>query len=414
MTSVTTFTPPLSDDIAQEETRVLAQPAGRQPKLSLEWVREQISAGGTRAKFAGFYRKCKIADQFYFNDFTFAVPEGGTMIRLGTGHSIVNTLVAHVSPQFLDIEVPPAGPRAQARAERQAKFLSGAHHMMEQETQYGRREVAKHAGLYGIAWEKVEFDIQTWGGFPQPPGEDEFADDYLERLDRAMDRRKTTFPIVSEAVNPQELFWDVNSRTPQWIVRFTKMDSEWINAHFPAWKGQKGKVDFIEAWTGTHVMYVADDRIAMAPRKHGYEALPWVPYRPQTGLRTIGNKPEQLYRGVLDGLIDMLRAQSRMASQYLDITSRVAWSTADWTGPPGMTQGRWLLTTLRRGRATTSHRTSSGKRTRSRRRPRRLSKPNRYFQRPSKRTRFPPSAGVSGQREQPRGSTQRYWPGLQP
>jgi hypothetical protein len=332
------YQPPLTHDVSLQETKLLAKPAGFQPKLTLEWIRQQVSAGGARSGFAAFYKKCKVADEFYFNSFEFDVPEGGNMIRLGTGHSIINTLVAHVSPAFIDIDVPPAGSRSQARAERTAKFLSGLNHMMEQNTQYGRREIAKHAGLYGVAWEKVEFNVQEWGGFPEPPGEDEDASNYLERLDEAIDRRQAKCPIVSEAINPQELFWDVNSRTPQWVVRFTRMDSEWVRAHFPKWKGQSGKVDFIEAWTGTHVMYVADDRIAMDAREHGYHALPWVMYRPQTGLRTLGNKPEQLYRGSLDGLIDMLRAQSRMASQHLDITSKVAWPTADWTGPRGVVE----------------------------------------------------------------------------
>jgi hypothetical protein len=34
----------------------------------------------------------------------------------------------------------------------------------------------------------------------------------------------------------------------------------------------------------------------------------------------------------------MMRAESRLASQYLDIVAQSAWQTKDFTGPPGITE----------------------------------------------------------------------------
>ena len=69
------------------------------------------------------------------------------MLRLGTAQSVVNSLVAHVTPQFIDISVPAPGARGQARAENMEKFLTGANHMIEQFTPT-RREIAKHTCLH--------------------------------------------------------------------------------------------------------------------------------------------------------------------------------------------------------------------------------------------------------------------------
>jgi hypothetical protein len=331
---------PVTGEAADVQRQFSAGTPGNSRKITLDWVRQQMSTGaGQRAKFNAFYRKCQKADEYMLSSFNFAVPNGANMVRLGTAHSIINTLVAHVSPQFMDISVPPPGPRGQARAEKIEKFLTGAHHMLEQNTQYGRRELAKHCGLYGISWRKIEFDIQRWARFPEPPGEDEPADDYLDRLNEVEEKRGTLWPIIGEAVNPQTVVWDTNSREPRWLIHFYKLDAVEIHARFPDWEGpQSGEVDFWEVWTDTHVAYVADNRWALAPRNHGYAKLPWTMYRPQTGLRTVGSKPEHLYRGLLDSLFEMLEAQSRLGSQLLDITSKVAWSTEDWSGPPAITQ----------------------------------------------------------------------------
>ena len=324
---------------AEVQTQFAAGTPGHSRKITLDWVRQQMSTGaGQRAKFNAFYRKCQKADNYMLSDFKFSVPDGANMVRLGTAHSIINTLVAHVSPQHIDIDVPPPGPRGLARAEKIEKFLTGAHHMLEQNTQYGRRELAKHCGLYGVAWRKIEFDIQRWAKFPEPPDEDEAADDYLDRLNEVEEKRGNLWPIIGEAVNPQTVTWDTNSREPRWLIHFYKLESTEIHARFPNWEGPlSGEVDFWEVWTDTHVAYVADNRWALAPRRHGYSKLPWTMYRPQTGLRTVGSKPDHLYRGLLDSLFEMLEAQSRLGSQLLDITGKVAWSTEDWSGPPAIT-----------------------------------------------------------------------------
>ena len=133
----------------QEAIKLEAANPVDEPELTLHWIREKADAG--RDLFQKFKNQCEDLDDFFLNDFDFSVPDNGTMIRLGTAQSVINTLVAHVSPQFLDISVPPPGPRGQARAEIMEKFLTGAHHMIEHRTPV-YRELTKHAGLYGIAW----------------------------------------------------------------------------------------------------------------------------------------------------------------------------------------------------------------------------------------------------------------------
>ena len=332
--------PSITGEAAEKQTEFLRGRPGSSIPLTIDWVRQQMSTGnGSRGRFGAFYAKCRRADNYVLSNFTFSVPDGRNMIRLGTAHSILNTLVAHVSPQHLDVSVPAPSSRATARAEKMQNFLLGAHHMMEQNTQYGRREIAKHAGLYGVAWRKIEYDPQQWEGFPNVPEEDEPAEEFLERLHETIDRRGEQWPILGTAVNPQTVVWDTASREPRWIIHFYRLDATHVKARFPSWDGPaQGEVDFWEVWTDTHVGYVANNRWALEPMRHGYEALPWTMYRPQTGLLTIGRKPEDLYRGILDSLFEMLEAQSRLASQLVDITGTVAWPSNDWTGPPGSTE----------------------------------------------------------------------------
>lgn len=308
-----------------------------EPELSLFWIAEKSATGNEI--FRNFKNQCKMLDDFFLNDFDFSVPENGTMIRLGTAQSVINTLVAHVSPQFLDISVPPPGPRGQARAENMEKFLTGAHHMIEHRSPV-YRELTKHAGLYGIAWEKLEFIANEWSDFPEPPPHMEEDETYRERVQDVIEKRSITWPIKSIAVNPQNLVWDMNNGTqPRWVIYEYQVDAEWVQAHFPEWgKYTKGFVKFQEVWTASQVAYVANNEWVMQPRRHGYGRLPWIMYWPQMGLDTGSSEPEKLYMGLLNGSIEMIRAQSQLASHYIDIVGKSAWPTLEFTGPPGITE----------------------------------------------------------------------------
>jgi len=308
-----------------------------EPELSLFWIAEKSATGNEI--FRNFKNQCKMLDDFFLNDFDFSVPENGTMIRLGTAQSVINTLVAHVSPQFLDISVPPPGPRGQARAENMEKFLTGAHHMIEHRSPV-YRELTKHAGLYGIAWEKLEFIANEWSDFPEPPPHMEEDETYRERVQEVIEKRSITWPIKSIAVNPQNLVWDMNNGTqPRWVIYEYQVDAEWVQAHFPEWgKYTKGFVKFQEVWTASQVAYVANNEWVMQPRRHGYGRLPWIMYWPQMGLDTGSSEPEKLYMGLLNGSIEMIRAQSQLASYYIDIVGKSAWPTLEFTGPPGITE----------------------------------------------------------------------------
>ena len=322
----------------QEAIKVEAASPVDEPELSLYWVKEKAEAG--RDLFQKFKSQCEVLDDFFLNDFDFGVPENGTMVRLGTAQSVINTLVSHVSPQFLDISVPPPGPRGQARAEVMEKFLTGAHHMIEHRSPV-YRELTKHAGLYGIAWEKVEFIANEWSDFPEPPPHDEILSNaYREQIQNVLEKRSISWPIKSVAVNPQNLIWDMNNGTqPRWVIYEYQVDAEWVQAHFPEWGNQKkGYVTFQEVWTHSQVAYVADKQWVLEPRRHGYGRLPWIMYWPQMGLDTGNSEPEKLYMGLLNGSMEMIRAQSQLASHYIDIVGKSAWPTLEFTGPPGITE----------------------------------------------------------------------------
>ena len=328
-----------SEAAAEETVNLLSAPPLSEPELSDKWVRTQLSRGGAADRFSAFYDNCSEADEFYLGEFDFSVPLGGTKVNLGTFHSIIETLVAHASPRFMDIDVPTPGPRATARAELLEKFLNGAHHMLEQNTPV-KREIVKHQGLYGVSLVKFEFAGHQWGEMPEPPEEGGNMAEYERQVKEITENRKFKFPIISEVINPQECVWDTASTNPRWIIRSSEIDSEWIMAHFPEYEGpvNNGKCDFAEVWTSTHVAYMANGEWCMAPRRHAYGRIPWIIFHPQTGIKTVGNKPEHMYRGIGAGNFSMIKAESRLASQYLDIVSRNAWSSLNFKGPRGMTE----------------------------------------------------------------------------
>jgi hypothetical protein len=323
---------------SQEVVAMERASGGNEPKLSLFWVVTQLTEG--RENFRKFWANCRLADQYYLGDFSFPVTENGTSVRLGTAQSVINSMVTHVTPQFVDITVPPSGPRGQARAERQEKFLRGANHMLEQRRPT-RRITAQHMALYGVAWEKTEFAANRWTDFPEIPRDEDFSEEeYRAELQEVLKKRHIDFPIITGSWNPQTMIWDVNnSDDPRWVIHFYETDAYWVKAHFPDWKGpSSGKVEFIEVWTREQVGYLADRKWALDPRPHGYDILPWTMYWPQTGISTIGNKPEHIYRGILHGNFEMLQAESRLASHYLDIVQRSAWPTREFRGPAGLTE----------------------------------------------------------------------------
>lgn len=136
------------------------------------------------------------------------------------------------------------------------------------------------------------------------------------------------------------MVWDTNNlQEPRWVMHFYEIDASWVKAHFPSWEGaDEGTVEFVETWTHSQVCYMADGKFALEPKRHGYKTLPFTMYWPHTGLMTDGNEPSTLYRGILSGNFEMLRAESRLASQYLDIVGNAAWPTRDFRGPPGITE----------------------------------------------------------------------------
>jgi len=322
----------------EETVAVLGAKVGEAGIDSLSWVRNELSEG--KLRFNKFYRQCREADTYYNGEFNFDTPQGGTMLRLGTFRSVVKTGVDHVAPSFMDVTVPARSPRASAAAERAEKFLTGANHMSEMSNPT-KREVVKHQFLYGVAWKKIEFTGHQWADFPSPPAEGEKEEAYRDKIEDLLSERDFSFPFSAETVNPQEMVWDLsNPFNPSFVIRFYRVRAEWIRAHFPEWESKRGAitgyVPFFEVWTKDSVAYVADNVWAMKPRNHSYGRLPYVQYFPQTGITTVGRKPENLYQGMGHGNYGMISAQSQMASQFIDITKKAAWRNREVHGPAAL------------------------------------------------------------------------------
>lgn len=320
----------------EESVRLLRANPIEEPPFTLEWVRDTI--GYYSNIFSRFHRNCRTADVFFLNDFDFEVPEDSTKVRLGSFHSVIDVLTSHVSAEFIDNEVPPPGPRGRARAEKISKFLDGMHHMIEQNTPV-RRTIAQQIGMYDTTFVKMEFDSSQWGEFPDVPDEGEDDSEYKEQVKEELKRRHVHFPIIAEVINPQELLWDTSSRTPRWVIRGAEMEAADVHAMYPEWKNPilHGTVKFVEVWTSTHAAYIADGRWAMAPRRHGYHMNPLVQFEGLQGLKTVGGKPENRWRGIGHGLWDMLRAESQLMSHYLTLVGKSTWPTEDFRGPPALT-----------------------------------------------------------------------------
>lgn len=323
---------------AEETVKVLAATSGNAKIHSLNWVRNELNEG--KKRFNKFHRQCKEADTYYNGEFDFDVPDGGTMLRLGTFRSVVKTGIDHIAPSFMDVSVPPRSSRASAAAELAEKFLVGANHMSE--ISYPtKREVVKHQFLYGVAWKKVEFAGSEWSDFPEPPQEGDNEETYRQIIEDILASRDFCFPFTSTVVNPQEIVWDMtNPHNPHWVIRFYKVRAEWVRAHFPGWEQVRGKivgdVSFYEVWTKDEVGYVADNRWAMSPRKHSYGLIPYTQYWAQTGISTTGNRPDHLYQGLGHGNYAMISAQSQLASQFIDITKKTAWASREFAGPTAL------------------------------------------------------------------------------
>lgn len=326
---------PAGDSQERKLAQILRANPGSEPVADLDWVLGIYNRG--REIFSKFWRNCRMADEFYNGEYNFAVPRGGTMLKLGTFRSVVKTGVDHIAPSFMDVTVPPRSPRALAAAELTEKFLTGSNHMAEQKTPT-RREIVKHQFLYGVAWKKTEFDGSMWGDIPAPPEEGEDDSDYREAVSAIIEARDFNFPFASQVINPQEAMWDMNPIEPRWFLRFADIDASWVSAHFPGWRRRSpsGKVLFIEFWTKTWSAYIADNLWAMAPRRHAYGILPFTRYWPQTGITTVGRKPEDLYQGIGHANWSMLMAQSQLASQFVDITRKQAWPSREFIGPASL------------------------------------------------------------------------------
>ena len=345
---------------AATAVRIEAAPRLAEPAVTMQWCRERVEVTGKL--FTAFRANCAEADSFYLNNYDMGgLHRDGTVIKLGQGTSVINTLIAHVMPQYLDISVPPPGPRGRIRAEKLEAFLFGAHQMMEQRSP-ANREIVKHAALYGVAWEKVEFIGDQWGGFPDVPDEGEDEDSFRERIAEISEKRAGLWPIESRVINPQNVIWDTyNGFRPRWVVTSSIVDAGWLSAHFAAVPGadsdgdsdgrdwenpsDRGEVTLYEAWTHDQVAYFTDDfQWVMKPRKHGYRRLPWVQYWPQTGLLSAKAKPDEVYRGILHPAFDIIRGSSKLASHYVDIVAKTAWPNRAFTGPQAMaeaTQAAW-------------------------------------------------------------------------
>ena len=76
--------------------------------------------------FKRFHDDCEIARDWYFGRINSAAPEGFDPVTTAKARAMINTAADHVDVNNVQIDVPAASPRAQARAERIKKFYQGA------------------------------------------------------------------------------------------------------------------------------------------------------------------------------------------------------------------------------------------------------------------------------------------------
>jgi hypothetical protein len=287
--------------------------------------------------YRAFHDLCSKVEDYYFGRKDVPAPEGFDAVRTARARAIINTASSHVDVNNVAIEVPPASPRAKARAERIQKFYQGVWLTVKAPV---KQEAVRHAFAFGVSWFKVMFESERW---PDAPIIDHFDSDksYRDALEDFLEKRNVSFPIVVDTVHPKRLLWDDGRTGPKWVIEFYERSTDQIQRRYPQWQplteGQNGMHSWMEYWDEKWAVYIADGAVVWAA-PHGYGFLPYIPVLPANSLSWNDGKPEERYQGLYSGIFDLLDEHARTITQHSALLRQSAWRTLDFVGPANIAE----------------------------------------------------------------------------
>ena len=294
-----------------------------------------LKANAEQRQFDHFKQQCEQEDIFYEGTFHVSTAEGGVQIKTPKGHALIEDATNHVDVSNINIIVPPRGARGQANAEILTKFYIGAWNRARQEQPVLKMAV-KHAFRYGLGVMKIMFDPDLW-----PRGDVPEEDDpkYVDAIKELFETRDVSFPYQVRTVNPKNIIWDTSTTDrKRWGIEKYMMPVEQVVALYgKEWEktaaNLNGEIEFWEYWDEEWVAYIADDRWAMRPRRHGYGRIPYVFADAGLGKDLISTNPSERYRGLLYYIHELLIEHARLLSQWDTLIRYNAWPTLDFVGP---------------------------------------------------------------------------------
>ncbi len=298
--------------------------------LDVQEVLERLT--DAKVYFETLHKQCREEEGFYRLKRDIPVPDGIDFepTRPATATAIINVGTDHVDVKNFAIDVPSAA-RTQARAERIKKFLLGAWLSIKDPI---LRTAVRHAFTYGLAWTKVMYASDR---YPDAPHLEDFGGneaEYKEALADFLEKKQISFPFIDINVNPKNLVWDDSKVHRNWVIEFYDKDVMDVQRRYPEWISKTGKkvASWVEYWTDTHAMYIADSEVVWEG-EHGYGFNPYTMLIPNNALDWDDGPPEDRYWGILRPVHSLLDAEARLMTQYEAIVRTVSWRTLDFQGP---------------------------------------------------------------------------------
>lgn len=259
-----------------------------------------------KAFYQDFHDQCDTEDTYYNREFHVEVGDGGTAIKLPTAQDAIDDAAAQVDTTTINIVVPPRITTygSHVDADRIRKFELGCWHMLRQYEGLVLFHSIKHAFLYGMSCLKLVAD---------PDGLFEM-------------------PVIP--ISPHSFFPDPSNR---FVIEAYERRKTEVKAEFPDAFGDEGSLLsegdnsdalWLEYWDDTHVVYLYDD-VVVDSMEHGYGFLPYFWGDAGLGYHSKKRRPEDLYRGLLYDVHDLLVAESRVVSQAEAISKQHAWPEID-------------------------------------------------------------------------------------
>lgn len=295
-----------------------------------------------RNYFDDFHREISGSDEYTRDEFPVPVAESGQEMHTGMGHDLIEDAVNHISPEHIQIEVPPRGNRGRSVAERQAKWMRGAWHRMQQEHGPIVRQWIRDAVRYDLGVLKILFTADMWPDRPPVPEEGESNAEYRDKIDEIEDERRIVWPFIPQNVNPADLIWDTSTNGPHWFIQTYEISINEVKARFPDWipvmnSATQGNIVFTEYWDEQWAAYLVDNDFVMEPREHGYPFPPFIFAEGGQGDLT-SRIPKYRYTGMLRYKYQLLDEEARLMSQADTLVRQYSWPSRVFQGDPDEVQ----------------------------------------------------------------------------